>query len=65
MGLLTLIVGSFQTIIFESIGAKVSKKIRTETFEKLLKLPITWYESKHNSVGEISSKLGIGCYHMK
>lgn len=44
IGFLALIVGALQTFIFESIGAKVSNKIRLETFEKLLKLPILWYE---------------------
>ena len=43
LGVLGLLLAIIQNMIFEYIGQKITSKIRSETFNKLLKLPIYWY----------------------
>lgn len=43
LGVLGLLLAIIQNMIFEYIGQKITSKIRSETFNKLMKLPIYWY----------------------
>jgi ABC-type bacteriocin/lantibiotic exporter with double-glycine peptidase domain len=43
LGVLGLLLSIVQNVIFEVIGEKITRKIRSETFYKLMKLPMYWY----------------------
>lgn len=43
LGVLGLLMSTIQNAIFEVIGEKITRKIRSETFSKLMKLPVYWY----------------------
>lgn len=65
LGVLGLLLSIVQNMVFEYIGQKITSKIRSETFNKLMKLPIYWYERPKNSVGCLTSNLAVDCKKVK
>ncbi len=65
LGVLGLFLSIVQNMVFEYIGEKITSKIRSETFNKLMKLPIYWYERPKNSVGCLTSNLAVDCKKVK
>lgn len=50
-----------QLTIFSIIGSQVTEKVRNETYEKILKMPIVWFDKPKNSCGGISARLASDC----
>jgi len=65
LGVLGLLLSVIQSAIFAYIGEKITRKIRSETFYKLMKLPIYWYEKPKNSVGSLTARLAVDCKQVK
>lgn len=47
--------------IFTVLGEKIVRKIRIEVYEKILKLPIPWFDNPKNSIGSITARLAVDC----
>ena len=43
------------------IGDYITRRIRSETFYKMLKMPVSWFDISKNNVGNLSTKLSIDC----
>ena len=43
------------------LGSETTKNIRIHVYDKLLKLPISWFERRENNPGVLAEKLGHGC----
>ena len=43
------------------MGSETTKNIRISVYDKLLKLPISWFERRENNPGVLAEKLGQGC----
>ena len=43
------------------LGSETTKNIRISVYEKLLKLPVSWFERRENNPGVLAEKLGQGC----
>ena len=50
-----------QQAIFSVIGESVTEKVRNETYFKILKMPITWFDEPKNASGALSSRLATDC----
>lgn len=65
LGIIGLVLSIVQNVIFSFIGEKITHKIRSEVFYKLMKLPIYWYERPKNSVGSLTARLAVDCRQVK
>ena len=65
LGVLGLLLSIIQSAIFSYIGEKITHKIRSEVFYKLMRLPIYWYERPKNSVGSLTARLAVDCKQVK
>jgi ATP-binding cassette subfamily B (MDR/TAP) protein 1 len=65
LGLLGLLMSVIQNAIFAVIGEGITRQIRSETFYKLMKLPIYWYEKPKNNVGSLTARLAVDCKQVK
>lgn len=43
------------------LGSQITKNIRSKVYDKLLKLPVSWFERRQNNPGVLAEKLGQGC----
>jgi ATP-binding cassette subfamily B (MDR/TAP) protein 1 len=43
------------------VGDEVTTNIRKETFQKMLKMPIYWFDKPDNNTGILSTRLGTDC----
>jgi ATP-binding cassette subfamily B (MDR/TAP) protein 1 len=43
------------------VGTSITKKIRIETFYKMLKMPIKWFDIPRNNAGTLSARLSTDC----
>ena len=62
LGLAGLITTVVQSIIFTYIGEKMTKQLRLETYRKMLKMPIPWFDKPDNSPGSIATHLSTDCH---
>lgn len=65
LGILALICSIIQSTIFIVIGEKMTRKIRSEVFLKMMKLPVHWHERPENSVGGLTTRLAVDTRHVK
>ena len=49
----------FQTYLFEIIGEKMTRRIRTDYFRALLSQDIGWFDSPSNALGVLTSRLAV------
>ena len=49
----------FQYLLFSYIGGEITEGIKRDSFRKILRLPIAWYEKEENSGGSAAVKLGV------
>ena len=49
----------FQTYLFEIIGEKMTRRIRTDYFRALLSQDIGWFDSPANALGVLTSRLAV------
>jgi len=46
-----------QKYLFELVGERLTKRLRSDTFRAMLRQDITWFENDENSIGNLSSRL--------
>ena len=61
IAIVTFFANFFQTFLFSYLGEKITEKIRIETYRKMLKMPITWFDVPKNSSGGLTSRLASDC----
>jgi ATP-binding cassette subfamily B (MDR/TAP) protein 1 len=49
----------FQTYLFEIIGERMTKRIRTDYFRALLRQNIGWFDMPENALGVLTSRLAV------
>lgn len=52
-------------LIFTYIGENITEKVRNETYHKILKMPIPWFDKEKNSSGSLSARLASDCKAVK
>jgi ATP-binding cassette, subfamily B (MDR/TAP), member 1 len=64
--IITCIVGpvalGFQFFIFHYLGSNIVNSIRFEVYNKMVRLPMTWFDDPDNHPEQISVKLGADIY---
>lgn len=48
-------------VIFSNIGQKITQKIRYQTYGKMLRMPIPWFDNPKHNAGNLTSKLSADC----
>ena len=56
-----LLLSFLQILTSFVLGSEITKNIRINVYDKLLKLPISWFERRENNPGVLAEKLGQGC----
>ena len=49
----------FQTYLFEVIGERMTRRIRTDYFRALLRQDIAWFDDPKNALGVLTSRLAV------
>jgi len=49
----------FQTYLFEIIGERMTRRIRTDYFRALLRQDIGWFDDPANTLGALTSRLAV------
>lgn len=60
-GINAFIFNLVQMAIFSHIGEDLTQKVRNETYLKMLKMPIAWFDKPKNSSGSLASRLASDC----
>lgn len=64
-GLIISIAGFFIVVaekwIYNYIGITVSSKLRLKSFDKILKMPLSYFDKKENGSGNISTIIDMDC----
>ena len=61
LGICSFIFTTLQTGIFRIIGESITLKIRIEVFNKLLRLPIPFFDIPRNNSGSLAARLSAEC----
>jgi ATP-binding cassette subfamily B (MDR/TAP) protein 1 len=61
LGIASLIVTTFQLLIFGVIGESITRKLRIETYNKILRMPIPWFDLPRNNGGSLTARLSTDC----
>ena len=51
-----------QQAIFTTIGESMTEKVRNQTYYKILKMPIPWFDKPKNASGSLSARLASDCH---
>lgn len=62
LAIAAFILNFLQQTIFVNIGESITSKIRAETYFKILKMPISWFDRPKNASGSLSSRLASDCH---
>lgn len=57
LGIIFLVTEFLQKYLFEIVGERLTKRLRSDTFRGMLRQDISWFEDEKNSVGNLSSRL--------
>jgi ATP-binding cassette subfamily B (MDR/TAP) protein 1 len=49
----------------EIVGDEIASNLRMDTYNKILKMPMEWFDKRENTCGAISSKLSVDCEKVK
>ena len=58
----SFVVKTIHYSLFNIIGEHVTRKIRVETFSKILMMPIAWFDLPRNNAGILSTRLLTDCF---
>jgi len=61
LAFIAFIVVFIQQTSFNYVGEHLTQKIRNQTYLKILKMPIPWFEKPENSSGSLSARLVSDC----
>jgi ABC-type multidrug transport system fused ATPase/permease subunit len=48
-----------QSVLFTIVGEEITEKLRKEVYQKLLRLPVRWFEHKANRGGTAANRFGV------
>lgn len=65
MGITAFVLYFLQSLCGETVGDEVSNNLRSHTYGKILKMPISWFDKRENTCGAISSRLSVECEKVK
>lgn len=65
MGITAFTLFSLQSLCGQTVGDEVSNNLRSHTYGKILKMPISWFDKRENTCGAISSRLSVECQKVK
>lgn len=52
---------AIQSFCFSYVGERLTLKIRSDTFRKLLRMPIPFFDEPKNNAGTLTSRLSVDC----
>lgn len=52
---------TIQQTCFGVVGKHITRKIRAETFYKILKMPVPWFDLPRNNAGTLTARLSTDC----
>lgn len=61
LGIAAFILTTFQIAIFTMVGESITRKIRIQTFSKIMKMPIPWFDLPRNNGGILTARLSTDC----
>ena len=61
LAIAALLCTTMQTAIFKLIGESITTKLRVEVFNKLLRLPIPFFDIPRNNSGSLAARLSSEC----
>lgn len=62
LGLAAFVLCLLQQTIFTIIGEETTENVRNETYSKILKMPMTWFDRPKNNAGSLSARLQSDCH---
>ena len=62
LAIVAFILNVLQQAIFSNIGESMTEKLRNETYLKILKMPIPWFDKPKNASGSLSARLASDCH---
>jgi ATP-binding cassette subfamily B (MDR/TAP) protein 1 len=57
----SLVFGLIQTWLFTLVGDRLTKRIRSDCYRKILKMPVSWFDIPKNNAGSLTSRLAADC----
>ena len=54
----------FREVINSYISEEMTEKIRRETYQKILRMPVSWFDKPKNISGTLSSRLSSDCQNV-
>ena len=61
LGIAAFFVTTVQMTCFTYVGESITRKIRIETFYKIMKMPIPWFDLPRNNGGTLTARLSTDC----
>ena len=61
IAIISFFLNIIQQTIFSYVGEHITQKVRNETYIKILKMPIAWFDKPKNSSGSLSARLASDC----
>lgn len=61
LGIASFFTNTLQMSLFSIVGEHITKKIREETYHKILKMPVPWFDIPRNNSGALAARLASDC----
>lgn len=61
IGCAAFVLWAIQSFCLSYVGERLTLKLRSDTFRKLLRMPIPYYDEPKNNAGTLTSRLAVDC----
>lgn len=61
IGIIGFIAITIQITTLTIVGESITKKLRVETYHKILKMPVQWFDLEKNNAGNLTTRLSTDC----
>jgi ATP-binding cassette subfamily B (MDR/TAP) protein 1 len=61
LGIIAFILCFIHVTLFNIVGETITRRIRIETFYKILKMPVPWFDIPRNNAGTLTARLSTDC----
>lgn len=61
LAIVAFVVNFLQMVLFSRVGEEITQRIRIESYGKMLKMPIPWYDVPKNNPGGLTARLASDC----
>lgn len=61
LGIGAFVFSMLQTMCIGVVGEHITKKLRTITFFKILRMPVPWFDVPRNNAGTLTARLSTDC----